>query len=127
MSAQEWERSVAFETFEQVRNADLPELPLFPDQAAQMKREEELEHEVREFLEAKNILSVPGWMRHYRNLPLPAYVEPLAFMGVTDDLTSANRLDEDGISYIKVPSPDLDYFSLSIATDPGPPMRHEAV
>jgi uncharacterized protein (DUF885 family) len=127
ISAQEWERSVAFETFEQVRNADLPELPLFPDQAAQMKREEELEHEVRKFLEAKNILSVPGWIRHYRNLPLPAYVEPLAFMGVTDDLTSANRLDEDGISYIKVPSPDLDYFSLSIAKDPRPLIVHEGV
>jgi uncharacterized protein (DUF885 family) len=127
MSAQEWERSVAFETFEQVRNADLPELLLFPDQASQMKREEELEHEVRQFLEAKNILSVPGWIRHYRNLPLPAYVEPLAFMGVTDDLTSANRLDEDGISYIRVPSPDLDYFSLSIAKDPRPLIVHEGV
>jgi uncharacterized protein (DUF885 family) len=127
MSAQEWERSVAFETFEQMRNAGLPELPLFPDQASQMKREEELEHEVREFLEAKNILSVPGWMQHYRNLPLPAYVEPLAFMGVTDDLTSANRLDEDGVSYIKVPSPDLDYFSLSIAKDPRPLIVHEGV
>jgi uncharacterized protein (DUF885 family) len=127
MSAQEWERSVAFETFEQVRNADLPELSLFPDQASQMKREKELEHEVRRFLEARNIMSVPGWVRHYRNLPLPAYVEPLSFMGVTDDLTSANRLDEDGISYIKVPSPDLDYFSLSIAKDPRPLIVHEGV
>ena len=127
MSVQEWDRSVAFETFEQVRNADLPELSLFPDQAAQMKREEELEHEVRRFLEAKNIMSVPNWMRHYRNLPLPPYVEPLAFMGVTDDLTSANRLDQDGISYIKVPSPDLDYFSLSIARDPRPLIVHEGV
>ena len=33
-------------------------------------------------------------------------------MGVTDDLTSDTRLDEDGVSYIKQPSPDLDYFSL---------------
>jgi len=127
MSAQEWERSVAFETFEQVRNADLPELSLFPDQASQMKREQELEHEVRRFLEAKNVVSVPSWVQHYRNLPLPAYVEPLSFMGVTDDLTSANRLDEDGISYIKVPSPNLDYFSLSIAKDPRPLIVHEGV
>jgi uncharacterized protein (DUF885 family) len=126
-SAQEWERSVAFETFEQVRNADLSELSLFPDQAAQIKREAELESEVRRFLEARNIMNVPDWVPHYRNLPLPAYVEPLAFMGVTDDLTSANRLDEDGISYIKVPSPDLDYFSLSIAKDPRPLIVHEGV
>jgi uncharacterized protein (DUF885 family) len=48
-------------------------------------------------------------------------------MGVTDDLTSATRLDEDGISYIKVPSPNLDYFSLSIARDPRPLIVHEGV
>ena len=127
MSSQEWERSVGFETFEQVRNSGLPELPLFPNQAAQIKREQELEQEIRQFLEAKSILSVPDWVRHYRNLPLPPYVEPLTFMGVTDDLTSANRLDEDGISYIKVPTPTLDYFSLSIAKDPRPLIVHEGV
>jgi uncharacterized protein (DUF885 family) len=127
MSRQEWERSIAFETFEEVRNSGLPELSLFPDQAAQMKREEELEHRVREFLETKNIISVPKWVCHYRNLPVPHYVEPLAFMGVTDDLTPAQRLDEDGISYIKVPSPNLDYFSLSIAKDPRPLIVHEGV
>ena len=48
-------------------------------------------------------------------------------MGVTDDLTGPGRLNEDGISYIKVPSPDLDYFSLSIARDPRPLIVHEGV
>jgi uncharacterized protein (DUF885 family) len=127
MSTQEWERSLAFETFEQTRNSGLPELPVFPDQSAQIKREAELEQEIREFLEAKNILSVPDWVRHYHNLPLPPYVEPLTFMGVADDLTSASRLDQDGISYIKIPSPELDYFSLSIAKDPRPILVHEGI
>jgi uncharacterized protein (DUF885 family) len=127
MGASEWERSVAFETFEQTRNLGLPELELFPDQAAQMKQEEIEEEKSRQFLEAKNILTVPGWMKHYRNLPLPAYLEPLSFMGVADDLTSANRLDEDGVSYIRKPHPDLDYFSLSIAKDPRPLIVHEGV
>jgi uncharacterized protein (DUF885 family) len=127
MGAHEWERSVAFETFEQTRNHGLPELGLFPDQAAQMAQEVVWEDRARYFIEAKNILSVPDWMKHYRNLPLPAYVEPLSFMGVTDDLTSATRLDEDGVSYIKPPSPDLDYFSLSIAKDPRPLIVHEGV
>src|SRR6266536_2371981 len=127
MSTQEWERSVAFETFEQVRNAGLTELSIFPDQATQIQREEQWEKEIRRFLEANNILTVPTWVGHYRNLPLPPYVEPLSFMGVTDDLTSASRLDEDGVSYIKVPSPDLDYFSLSIAKDPRPILVHEGM
>lgn len=127
MGAHEWERSVAFETCEQTRNQGLPELDLFPDQATQMAQEEFWEGAARRFLEAKNILTVPGWMKHYRNLPLPPYIEPLSFMGVTDDLTSDNRLDEDGVSYIKQPSPDLDYFSLSIAKDPRPLIVHEGV
>src|SRR3989441_404091 len=127
MGAHEWERSVAFETCEQTRNQGLPELDLFPDQATQMAQEEFWERAARRFLEAKNILTVPDWMKHYRNLPLPPYVEPLSFMGVTDDLTSDTRLDEDGISYIKQPSPDLDYFSLSIAKDPRPLIVHEGV
>jgi hypothetical protein len=127
MGAHEWERSVAFETFEQTRNEGLPELELFPDQATQMAQEELWEGASRRFLEAKNILTVPGWMKHYHNLPLPAYVEPLSFMGVTDDLTSDTRLDEDGTSYIKKPAPDLDYFSLSIAKDPRPLIVHEGV
>jgi uncharacterized protein (DUF885 family) len=124
---QEWERSVTFEEFERVRNTGVPDLPVFKDQAEQISREAELEADVRKFLEDKNMLSVPGWVKHYHNLPLPAYLAPLSFMGVTDDLTSATRLDEDGISYIKVPRPDLDYFSLSIARDPRPLIVHEGV
>jgi hypothetical protein len=127
MGAHEWERSVAFETFEQTRNQGLAELDLFPDQETQMAQEEFWEGAARQFIEAKNILTVPGWIKHYRNQPLPSYVEPLSFMGVTDDLTSDNRLDEDGVSYIKPPSPDLDYFSLSIAKDPRPLIVHEGV
>ena len=81
MGAHEWERSVAFETCEQTRNQGLPELDLFPDQATQMAQEEFWEGAARRFLEAKNILTVPGWMKHYRNLPLPAYLEPLVIHG----------------------------------------------
>jgi len=127
MSKQEWERSVVFEFFERTRNAGLPIPPVFANQAAQIEREAELENDIRRFLDTKNILTVPDWVKHYHNLPLPSYVAPLSFMGVTDDLTGPGRLHEDGISYIKVPSPDLDYFSLSIARDPRPLIVHEGV
>jgi uncharacterized protein (DUF885 family) len=124
---QEWERSVSFDIFEVLRNKGVPELPVFPDQAAQIKREAELELDIRKFLEEKDILTVPAWVKHYHNRPLPSYLAPLTFMGVTDDLTGPTRLDQDGISYIKVPSPNLDYFSLSIARDPRPLIVHEGV
>jgi hypothetical protein len=72
-------------------------------------------------------MTVPDWLMHYRNRPLPDYLEPLSFMGVNDDLTSETRLDEDAYRYIREPSPDLPYFSLSAARDPRPLIIHEGI
>ncbi len=127
MGRQEWERAMAFEAYEERRNAGLPELELFPDQAAQIAGEEKDEHDIRRYLEAKDLLTVPAWMGHYRNLPMPAYLEPLAFLGVTADHTSPARLGKDGVSYIWPPAPTLGYFGLSTARDPRPIVVHEGV
>lgn len=126
MGRQEWERTVAFETYEQQRNAGKPALVLFKTQAEQMARENREELAVRKFLVDRGILSVPDWVGHYRNLPLPRYIEALGGgLGVTDDLTGPSRLKENGVSYIRVPSPNLGYFSLSTARDPRPILVHE--
>ena len=127
MGQQEWERSLAFEAIARERAKDVPELPLFPDQAAQMAREEQDELMIRRFIEEQNLLTVPTWLKHYRNLPLPAYIEPLADLGVCDDLTSPTRLDQNGVSYIFPPSPTLGYFALATARDPRPLIVHEGV
>lgn len=125
MGRQEWERAVAFEAIEQARNKGLPPMPLFPDQAAQIAKSAKDEEGIRQYLEAHDLLTVPDNVGHYRNLPLPAYLAPLAFLGVTDDLTGPSRLDQDGVSYIRVPAPDLPYFYLSTARDPRPIIVHE--
>ena len=127
MGRQEWERSLAFEAIAQEHAKGTPELPFFSDQAAQITRSEEDELKIRRFLEEKNLLTVPAWVRHYRNLPLPSYLVPLSDLGVTDDLTSPNRLHEDGISYIFPPSPSLGYFARASARDPRPIIVHEGV
>ena len=127
ISRQEWDRTVAFEAYEQARNAGLPPMPIFPNQQAQIEREQKDEAEIRAFLGARHILTVPAWMKHYRNLPLPAYVAPFSELGVTDDLTGPTRLDQDGTSYIRVPSLSLGYFNLSTARDPRPIIVHEGV
>jgi uncharacterized protein (DUF885 family) len=127
MGRQEWERAVAFEALEQNRNRALPPLPLFADQSAQVAASARHEQSIRQFLEREQLLTVPAWLRHYVNLPLPAYLAPLAFLGVTDDLTSATRLTEDGVSYIRAPAPSLPYFYLSTARDPRPIIVHEGV
>jgi hypothetical protein len=127
MGRQEWERAVSFEVYESNRNSGAPLLPLFPNQEAQIVREESDEKNVRRFLEDKNILTVPEWVQHYHNLPLPSYLKPLANLGVTDDLTGPGRLKENGISYINVPSPNMGYFGASTARDPRPIILHEGV
>ncbi len=127
MGQQEWERALAFEAIAQERAKGTLELPLFPDQATQMARQEADELKIRRFLEERNLLTIPEWVQHYRNLPLPSYLAPMADLGVADDLTSPNRLDENAISYIFPPAPTLGYFALASARDPRPIIVHEGV
>jgi Bacterial protein of unknown function (DUF885) len=124
---QEFERAVAFEALEQQRNRHLPPLPIPASQADQIGLEAAGEQMLREFCEQRDLLSLPSWMGRYRNLALPAYLVPLRGLGVTDDLTSATRLGDDGISYIPEPKPDLPYFYLAMARDPRTLIAHEGV
>ena len=127
MSQQEWSRSVAFEAYQQTRLAGAPPAPFFPTAEAQIKAEKGDEEKVRAFLVEQKILSVPAWMKHYRNLSLPAYLEPFQDLGENDDLTGPSRLDQDGTSYIRPPGLDLGFFKLSQAHDPRPILVHEGV
>ncbi len=127
MSQQEWSRAVTFEAYQHTRLAGAPPAPFFPSADAQIQAERAAEEKVRAFLVEQKILSAPAWMKHYRNLLLPAYLEPFQDMGENDDLTGPSRLDQDGTSYIHVPGPDLGFFKLSQAHDPRPILVHEGV
>ena len=82
---------------------------------------------VRKYLDEKGFLTFPAWLQHYWNQPLPAYLEALPALGVTDDLTGPARLKENAISYIPQPSPKLGYFALATARDPRVLIVHEGV
>jgi uncharacterized protein (DUF885 family) len=127
MSQQEWARAVAFETYQKNRNAGIPPAKLFPNADAQIAAEKADEEAIRKFLVDQKILTVPAGTKHYRNLKLPAYVEPFQDLGVLDDLTGPSRLDQDGTSYIHDPSLSLGFFGLSTAYDPRPIIVHEGV
>jgi uncharacterized protein (DUF885 family) len=127
MASLEWSRSVAFEAYQEARLSGLPPATIFPNADAQIAAEKADEEKVRVFLTDQKILTVPDWMKHYQNLLLPAYLEPFEGMGVTDDLTGSSRLNENGTSYIRKPSPNLSYFNLSTARDPRPILVHEGV
>ncbi|GAA0988160.1 hypothetical protein GCM10009555_069170 [Acrocarpospora macrocephala] len=127
LAAQERDRAEAFELFEGVRSGP-PEWPPPPATAQdQSAAERAAELEVRAFYEERGLLSQPETLRHYRNLPLPDHLEPLRWLGVTDDLTDEHRLDQDGISYVPAPGPGLPYFYRANAADPRAGIIHEGV
>ncbi|MGH8034325.1 MAG: DUF885 family protein, partial [Lysobacterales bacterium] len=120
-------RAVTFDVLEKNRNRDLPPLPLFKSARKQIETSFHNEREIRTFLESQDLLTVPAGLMHYRNLPLPPYLQALSFMGVTDDLTSESRPGEDAISYIPEPAENLPFFADASARDPRPLIAHAGI
>ncbi|HEY0162543.1 MAG TPA: DUF885 family protein [Edaphobacter sp.] len=127
MGRQEWERSVAFESFAQAANTGVPKMPVFPNVNVQVKSADKAELAIREYLVSHGILSVPAEVKHYHDRPMPAYLAPLGFLGVTDDLTGPSRLDQDSSSYKGDPTKAQGFFSVVTAMDTRPLMVHEGM
>jgi hypothetical protein len=127
MGRQEYDRSVAFETVERQRNGGAAELPMVPDQEAHSAMTRRAEAEIRRVLEDKGILSVPAWMPHYVDLPVPAYLEALDGFDEWTLFANTARPGEPSIRWIPKPSPKLGYFAASMAKDRRPHMSHEGI
>jgi len=127
LGRREYDRAVWLELLHTTRNRGLPPPPLPADAAAQVRAQARDEQAVRDFYAARSLLSQPGWLRHYRTQPMPAYLEPLRFLGMADDLTGPHRLTEDGVSYFPAPGPELPYFYAANARDPRAGILHEGV
>jgi uncharacterized protein (DUF885 family) len=126
MGKQEWNRAVAFETFEKNRNKDVPPLKIATDINTWIKDAADKELQIRKFLERRGILTVPRWVQHYTLRPTPEYLRPLDF-AEQDDFTSRSRLNENGIRYVPEPSGKLGYFWRATAMDPRPITVHEGI
>jgi uncharacterized protein (DUF885 family) len=124
---QEWERSVAFESLARAANIGKPYPAIFPNVEAQVASGDKDELAIREYLVYHGILSAPAEVQHYHDMAIPAYIAPLSFMGVTDDLTGPSRLTENSVSYKEPPSAKMGFFSLVTAHDTRPLMIHEGV
>jgi hypothetical protein len=127
MGRQEYDRSVAMEVLERQRNAGVPELPMAKDQAAQSAMTQRAEAEIRRFLDDKGIASVPEWLPHYVDLPVPPYLEALDGFGEWTLFANTARPGEPSIRWIPKPSPKLGYFAGSMAKDRRPHMSHEGI
>jgi uncharacterized protein (DUF885 family) len=127
MARTEYDRAVTFEALEIQRNAAIPQPGIFRTIQEQIAQCSTDERSIRGFLTSKNLMTVPDWLGHYGNRPTPPIVEPLAGLGVPDDLTSESRTGEDAFSYIPPPRPGLSYFRNACALDPRPIIIHEGV
>lgn len=126
MGKQEWNRAVAFETFEKNRNKNVPALKIATDIHSWIKDAAEKELQIRKFLVERGILSVPDWVQYYTLRPTPQYLRVLGFTE-TDDFTGPSRLRENCIRYVPEPSDKLGYFWRATAMDPRPITVHEGV
>jgi len=126
MGRQEWNRAVAFETFEKNRNKDVPPLKIASDINSWIKDAAEKELQIRKFLEERGILTVPDWVQHYTLRPTPEYLRALGFTE-NDDFTSPSRSKEKCIRYVPEPSEKLGYFWRATAMDPRPITVHEGI
>ena len=121
----EWDRAVTLEhiSVNKHRNSAVPPIP--STDLEQVKNEAKAEAEVRAFYESEGILSQPHTLKHYLNAPLPSYLAPIKWLGVTDDLTGPSRVDEDGYSYVPKPHDQLPYFYAANARDTRAGIVHE--
>ncbi|MBO0694495.1 MAG: DUF885 family protein [Verrucomicrobia bacterium] len=126
MGRQEWNRAVAFETFEKNRNKDVPPLKIPDNIDDWIRNAAEKETSIRKFLVERNILSVPDWVQHYTLRPIPEYLRVLGFTEA-DDFTGPSRLKENCIRYVTEPSGNLGYFWRATAEDPRPITVHEGI
>ena len=127
MGRQEWNRAVAFESYEKERNRDVPPLKLAESTASWIKDAGAKELSIRAFLDKHGILTVPDWVQHYTLRPMPDYLHALEGFSETDDFTSPARLKENCIRYLDPPSPNLGYFWRATAQDPRPIIVHEGI
>jgi hypothetical protein len=123
----EYDRAVWLELVHRNRNRNVPEPPLPASAADQTVTEDAAEASIRAFYEREDLLSQPAALRRYLTLPMPRYLEPLRFLGMTDELTGPGRLDENGVAYVPEPGPHLPYFYAANARDPRAGIIHEGV
>jgi uncharacterized protein (DUF885 family) len=101
---QEFDRAVTFEALAQAANKGVPDIPVYASLDAQIADEKKQEAAMRAYMTEHGVLTGdPTGVKHYYYVPTPKYIGPLGFLGVEDDLTSVNRLDEDGSSYKGTP------------------------
>jgi hypothetical protein len=124
----ELERAITLESLERQRGAASSApggAAAIPSVADRCAAEVAAERRVRRFLDERGLLSQPETLHHYVFRPLPDYLSPIRWLGVTDDLTDPQRVDQDGVSYLRQHEGVIPYFHAANIADPRTGIVHE--
>ena len=124
----ELDRAITLDTWERNRVETSGEsVPVVQARSAEEQSADEAAAElaVRRFYVEHRLLSQPDSLQHYLNEPMPDYLAPLRWLGVTDDLTDESRVDEDGVSYVPTFVSEVPYFYAANQVDPRAGIVHE--
>jgi len=127
MARQDFERVLAMEAYEYLRDLSAPELKLAAtaeEETARMARDDA---DIRRFMIDHQILTVTPDLPHWKLRLAPEYVAAFDGFGELDDFTGPSRLRQDGTRWIQPPSGDLAYFWKAYAQDPRTTGVHEGV
>lgn len=102
-----------------------PRAPLPLDMREIVARQRAQEADIRRFYEDHELLSQPDSLRHYRMHTMPDYLQPLQWLGVTDDIGWETAAERDGITYQPDSTEPLGFFEDAIARDPMTQLIHE--
>jgi Bacterial protein of unknown function (DUF885) len=127
MARQDFDRVLAFEAYEQQRNIGSPQLAMAGSTEEEIARGSREEAQVRQYLVAHGILSVPPDLPHWTLRAMPDYLTALEGFGEIDDFASASRPEDDGIRWLVPPSDHLPYFFKAYALDTRTTGVHEGV
>jgi len=102
-----------------------PRDPLPTEVAAVCERQHVQEAQLRRFYEERGLLSQPASLRHYLLKPMPAWIEPLQWLGVTDDLAWEKASSQEALSWQPPLDAPLGFFDDAISRDPMTGLIHE--
>ncbi|WP_026422296.1 DUF885 family protein [Actinokineospora inagensis] len=127
LAREEFNRAVATEAILRQRVArDSGRVPPKTlDEIIELQRADETA--VRRFYADHNLLRLPDDLRRYTFAAMPAYLEPLSWLGVTHDIGSLERPTEDAVCYMNPPTEGMSYFARAKAQDPRLGLTHQGV
>ena len=126
LGEQEYARFLAFTSFEESRNRDLPELTGAMTTAEYAQRTEEEAGAIRRFLEEKGALDIPEYVGPYRRTQMPDYIQAFSLWAALSGYSTPGN----GVVKYSVPEDHpftQTYWESIMRVDPSTNIFHDGI